>query len=154
MSQIITVTYWEDQWIKKDVNTKDGVKNVSVCHRVFKNVLDEKGSLLAENIIVSDGENYKKANLQKNKKYRITCSNATWQKIERPSRVLLIVEPDEDDAGIQFQVSQYKENFIDAPKFMEMMTNFSNRAMAHYIKSVVDKANSRSTKHEAPIPLG
>ena len=123
------------------INVKGKEQKVFVKLHEFRDVTDVNGNIIAERIECKDSGSYE--NLQQFKKYHITASEITSERILRPSKCELIVEPDEDNQGIQEAVNGFKADLLDEATFIKRMKEFSNEAVARYIKSIINKSKNK-----------
>ena len=137
----VKATYFGFRTFFDTINLKGKEQKVFVKLHEFRDVTDDIGNIIAEKIEVKEAGTYENANLEKFKKYHITSSEVTKDKILRPSKCELIIEPDVDNEGIQDVVTLLKSGMLDYETYCKRMKEFSNTAMANYIKSVIDKSN-------------
>ena len=123
------------------INVKGKEQKVFVKLHEFRDITDVNGNIIAQRIECKDAGSYE--NLQQFKKYHITASEITSARILRPSKCELIVEPDEDNQGIQEAVNGFKADLLDEATFIKRMKDFSNEAMANYIKFIIQKSKQK-----------
>jgi hypothetical protein len=129
------------QW--DTISIKGHPQKVMKKFHEFHNVINEKDVLLMQVVEVSDSKIYKEANLNPNKKYLITCSEVTDNKIVRPSKCVRVLEIENSIPLIQDIVTKYKSDFLTREQAFKQFETFSQDDIIKYFMAIIDKSKQK-----------
>jgi hypothetical protein len=142
MQNVIAV-YIGSRVVWNTINLKGREQKVMVTLHEWNNVTDEHGELIAKIIETKEAKSYE--NLIQWKKYRITASEITTEKIIRPSKCERIPEIINNIPVIQDIVTRYKSDMITEEGLWKAMEQFSQDDILKYIIAVINKSKTKQS---------
>lgn len=109
----------------------------------FQNIINDKDVLLMNVVEVADSKTYQEASLNPHKKYMITCSEVTDNKIIRPSKCVRVLEIENSIPLIQDIVTKYKSDFLTREEALKQFESFSQDDIIKYFMAIIDKSKNK-----------
>lgn len=109
----------------------------------FQNIINDKDVLLMNVVEVADSKTYQEASLNPHKKYLITCSEVTDNKIIRPSKCVRVLEIENSIPLIQDIVTKYKSDFLTREEALKQFESFSQDDIIKYFMAIIDKSKNK-----------
>lgn len=109
----------------------------------FQNIINDKDVLLMNVVEVADSKTYQEASLNPHKKYLITCSEVTDNKIIRPSKCVRVLEIENSIPLIQDIVTKYKSDFLTREEALKQFEAFSQDDIIKYFMAIIDKSKNK-----------